>query len=705
MSGKKIKLPDLKRLSVKDKAVLFFILCIIAELFVFNINAFHLVGKQYEKKHLHFTDAQTENFDISANRNIGSGSGYIEFKDLNMPVGTITIDAESSSKSSVNISIDVTDDTHCGHYYGGLAKAEVIKNNKSSRTIICNFFGNTHDLKFNFNADGDEIIRIRSIKLNEPVGLRFSLLRIFMLYAAIMLFYLVKYYLGQKQGEKRSFAAKEKLVTYCAWGVTAFALLFCLYLTNSGRYTNPNHSFSEDWKMTDGNQMTKELVDAFRKGTTVLNDEPNEALEALDNLYDWSQRDNIAYPWDHLYFEGKVYSYYGIAPVLLLFLPYNVLTGYYFPSSWAVFLFCAVGIVFLTKFYLLLIKKFFSDITAETVFWGLVILQLTTGIYLCPFNANFYEIAQASGFACLPTGAYLLLRSNVLGSGKINNKFLAASAAVLSLGVLCRPTLAVYCIAALFYIYVGFMTKLKGIKADKKAVKKTYISYFVSALLPFVCIGLVQMIYNYVRFKSVFDFGIQYSLTINDFTQTEFHTQLAAIGFYNYLLLFPGAKDVFPFYSNPGVLQFSPQGYYFVATSASVGLLWRALPIASYFKAKKAYDISKDADKKYYALLIFVSCLLCPFIIIFSIWESGYGARYIVDFGWQIVTGAYIIAFTLYRHSGSELRAFLNRLMRISSAAAFVFLIGDMYMWIVNSVNVDQRAALYSFTRLFEFWK
>ena len=182
MSGKKIKLPDLKRLSVKDKAVLFFILCIIAELFVFNINAFHLVGKQYEKKHLHFTDAQTENFDISENRNIGSGSGYIEFKELNMPVGTITIDAESSSKSSVNISIDVTDDTHCGHYYGGLAKAEVIKNNKSSQTIICNFFGNTHDLKFNFNADGDEIIRIRSIKLNEPVGLRFSLLRIFILY-------------------------------------------------------------------------------------------------------------------------------------------------------------------------------------------------------------------------------------------------------------------------------------------------------------------------------------------------------------------------------------------------------------------------------------------------------------------------------------------------------------------------------------------
>ena len=44
------------------------------------------------------------------------------------------------------------------------------------------------------------------------------------------------------------------------------------------------------------------------------------------------------YSWDHVYFDGKYYSYYGIAPVVLLFLPYHKLTGYYFPDSLAVLL-------------------------------------------------------------------------------------------------------------------------------------------------------------------------------------------------------------------------------------------------------------------------------------------------------------------------------------------------------------------------------
>lgn len=39
------------------------------------------------------------------------------------------------------------------------------------------------------------------------------------------------------------------------------------------------------------------------------------------------------------------------------------------------------------------------------------------------------------------------------------------------------------------------------------------------------------MIYNYARFGSVFDFGIQYSLTINDFTAAQYHTHFVLIGF------------------------------------------------------------------------------------------------------------------------------------------------------------------------------
>lgn len=676
-------------------------LCFLAEIIVFNFNSTHLFTHKYEQKQLSLSDAVCTNFDISSRANIGAGSGSIEFKGLNVPVGTITINADSDKKSSVNINIDVTDDTHAAHYYGALANAQIIRRNVRSQTVICNFFGNTHDLKFNFNAEDGEVIRIKDIKLNQPVKLHFSPLRFLMLYLFVLGLYLLKTH----EALNLPYKASEGAVKKCAYAITAAMLVFALCLTNAGRFNDSEHSLKKDFHLENGNQMTKELVDAFKNKTTVIQEEPNPQLAELENPYDWSMRDGLSYPWDHLYFNGKIYSYYGIAPVILLFLPYNLLTGYYFPSSWATWLFGVIGMIYLTRFYLLLVKKFFEDIKASQVILGLFILQLTSGIYLCFNYANFYEIAQASGFACLPSGAYYMLRSNVLGDGKIKNKYLVLSAVILSLGVLCRPTLAVYCIAALFYIYAGFAVKLRGLKADKEQLKKTYISYFAAALLPFVCIGTVQMIYNYSRFGSPFDFGIQYSLTINDFTSTEFHTQLAAIGFYNYLLLFPGALDKFPFYSVPGVLLFSPQGYYFVATSATVGLLWRALPLWAYAKAKKAYLVSADKNKRLYTLLIFISCIICPFIIIFSIWESGYGARYSVDFAWQMITGALIIAFTLYRRSGSELRAMLDRLMRIAAVMALVFTAGDMYNWIVNAVSAEQQAALYSFARLFEFWR
>ena len=53
-------------------------------------------------------------------------------------------------------------------------------------------------------------------------------------------------------------------------------------------------------------------------------------------------------------------------------------------------------------------------------------------------------------------------------------------------------------------------------------------------------------------------------------------------------------------------------------------------------------------------LLIGVTCILMPLAIIFSSWESGYAVRYNADFSWQMVIGALVVAFTLYKSIKSE---------------------------------------------------
>ncbi len=702
--------------SIKHKSTLFFrhisrilSVCLFAEIFVFNFSSAHLITGDYEQKQLDLTTAVSENFDHNSHQNISSGNTSFEFKDINMPIGTVEFDARSQTNPSVKVSIDMSDDTYSANYRYGIATAEIINNNKKSKTAVCNFSGNVHSIKFNFSSSEGEYITINSITVNAPAPFVFSFIRFFTLFISGIIIY----FLTVSPAFSKSYADKRKLVNRVSWAFTAVLVVISLVIVNGSRYNNPKHSVIDDFKSTSGNQISQEIVDAFESGTAVLDTEVPEGLLNLENPYDDSQRTEAAnagelygYLWDHLLYDGKYYSYYGIGPVLVLFLPYHMITGYYFPSVWAVWLFSIGGIMFLTAFYLNFMKRFFANIRSSLILSGLAIIQLVTGIYFCLPVTNFYEIAQSSGFFFVTGGAYFLITSNVIGDGKISNWRICLSAVFLSMGVLCRPTLAVYCIAALFFIGAGFV-KNKKTYHDKKKNRRTNTVYILYSMIPFVVIGLVQMIYNYIRFGSFFDFGIQYSLTINDFTNSEFHTKFTVIGFFNYLLKMPEFNTEFPFIHTGWADTFYPQGYYFVATGSALGLLWKALPILSYGYAFRAYRQSESVNKRLYAVLLSAVCIICPFAIIFSIWESGFGTRYCVDFAWQIVIGALTIAFVIYNKRTAETKNHLNKIMVVSTFICAVLSFAQTYSYInpMESYSQDRLESLMSLQRLFEFWR
>ncbi|MGN0622125.1 MAG: hypothetical protein ACI4I9_09680 [Porcipelethomonas sp.] len=676
--------------------------CFFLELFVFNINSAHLLGNDYTTGSLNLESGNPSIFN-SENGTINVTGGYytLDYSGLDMPVGTITIDALSSTKGSVKFDISITDDTNSADYRSNIANAEIIRENRRSRTVPCNFSGNVHNLKLGFSADENEYITIKSIVLNMPVRFNFSLLRFMIIYICGF----IAYALSSKKLLYRNYSERRKAFRISAWILTSALICVSLFITNMSRYQDAQHSLKKDFQSSTGNQISKEIVDAFEAGTTELQFEANDEILALENPYDWSQRNNVNYLWDHLLYNGKYYSYYGIGPVLALFLPYHMITGYYFPSSWAIFLFGALGIIFLTKLYLCLADKFFRKTPASLLLTGLALIQFSTGIFFCYCTANFYEIAQASGFLCVTAGAFFLLSSNIIGNGEIKNFRLAVSAFCLSMGVLCRPTLAVYCLAALLFIFAGFRKKKNLYQGGSKI--KYYMPYFCCALLPFIVIGSIQMWYNYARFGNPLDFGIQYSLTINDFTKAEYHTHFAAIGFFNYLFALPRFTEVFPFFTAGDAMTFNPQGYYFLATGAALGILWKALPVCGYGKFRTAYRLSESKDKKLYALLIFAVCIACPFAVIFSIWESGYGTRYCVDFAWQIIIGALIICFIVYEKSKENTKKHLNKLMIFSGFLSLVMNFVQIYSYLKPAEIFIQKwqANVLSFGRLFEFWR
>ena len=684
-------------------------LILATEIFFFNFHSFHLLFGGYEKKELDLGKADiTYNATYQADGKIYAGSSAVlEFKELDMQLGSVFIDCDlpdNDKNDYVNVSIDAKDETYASSYRYAVATGKIVNGDEHSSTIVLDLSGNVSDLKISFAAEPEASYTINSITVNSPVPFHLSSLRLLILSSIVFILYAL-FKLPSLIG---SVSENSKVFSQSVLAITAVFVIAAIAMTFAANYSAFGE-YHSSFKQTSGNQITQEIVDAFEAGQVSLLETPNEQLLNLNNPYDWSERtaSGAWHLWDHLLFEGKYYSYYGIAPVLLLYMPYHMATGYYFPAAESILIFGAVGIIFLSLLFLELIKRFFPRLPVNIALLSLFIIQMSSGIWYCFVYPNFYEIAQSCGFMFTCAGIYFLLNSGVVGKGAIKKRSLILSSFCLSMAVLSRPTLALYCIVALIFLGFGFI-KMKNTSLNEgKSLVKESAKFITAALLCYVVIGGIQVVYNYMRFGNIFDFGIQYSLTINDFTRAQYHTDFAAIGFWNFLFAFPIIKTEFPFvFSNFSDL--SVNGYYFIANTNAVGLIWRALPTFGYLGAVSAY---KKLDKKHRLpalLLIGSCCVVAPLIIIFSIWESGYGVRYCADFAWQLIVGALCIIFFHYVSMEkdplkADTRKLISKFFAVAAVVSLFINFAMIYDYIPKTGMLQSE--YMAFENIFNFWK
>lgn len=670
------------------------------ESLVFNFNSFHVWSGDYKEFSLSIEDAQVQNLTANPDGTYSLAeqgkAATIEFLDINKEIGTIFLDVESNL-SKVSYTMDFADESNSSYYIRqGLVDGEIFPEIEDSKYVITNFSGEAKKLRMSLNAEDGNFTIKNTITFNLDHISTFSVLRVLtFLLTAVFVFLFTKSVFLNRSIKEQSNSLKS---------VTAFvvAVLLCLMVFLTSQAVGNTDIFH----MTGGNQMTKELVDAFKDGRVTLDTPVSPELLALENPYDWSQRleNDVNALWDHVMYEGEYYSYYGIGPVLLLFLPYNLITGYYFPSMIATFIFSSIGLIFLALTFMKLCKRHFSDIPMSMYVVSLVMVLCTCGIWYCLLPSNFYEIAQTSGFCFVTLGAYFLVSANVFAKGKISLVKLMLSSLFLSIAVTCRPTTAIWCVVALLYIGAGVVKIKRENKKDKKAV--SILKYLLFALVPFAVIGALQMVYNYIRFDSFTDFGIKYSLTINDFLTAQYHTQFAAIGFYNYLLAPPSFSSQFPFVMT-NISDLGVNGYYFTATNNGVGLFFRALPMLALFISPKVLKYVKKENRAIISTLFLATAVVAPCIIIYSVWESGYGVRYMVDFAWQMLTCALFVIFMLYRHTKSEeTKRIYRNFMLISMLCCVCVNFALTYSYIsMNSISVGTEVMLEEVARAFSIFR
>lgn len=633
---------------------------------------------------------------------VNAGESLIlHFDGIQNEVRTIYADISLEDVTKNTIAISYTDETSSANLRSGVY-LNYINGNESSKYITCSLFGNVDQLEFTINADADSSVIIEKLAVNAVIPFHFSWTRV-LIFLALVYFLVILAYAPRMKlpcGKSSVFTCGAVLLTceFLLLGVVLFLL----------RGTNTVIDFLQS---PDTNQINQELVDAFRAGQVNLLSEPSEELLALSNPYDDSLRTGIGYAWDHLLFEGKYYSYYGIGSVLTLFLPYNLITGSYFSSLWATLLYSMAGITFLSLSYCTLMKRFFPKTSNGIALSGLIIVQSTSFVWYCITIGNFYEVAQVSGFAFLIAGMFFLLRSGVFGDGKISRVNTCIATILFSIAVLCRAVLALYCLVSLFFLYAGVRKIVRTAPEQTfRANRKPIFTFLLAALLPYVLIGSIQMIYNYLRFGSVLDFGISYSLTINDFQHVQFHLPLALIAVYNYLFTVPKVNTTFPFITS-NYDSLSVNGYYFLAGFSATGLIYRAVPVLGYIFGPRAYrNAGSKSNRKLVAIIIVLGCLVVPLVQMVMIYQHGYSPRYANDFAWEMLFGAFVILFTVYRCAPKPIQRVLYVVFALSAVASFLVNAALTYEFVMDygntykTIPTEIRSAMLSFGRLFEFW-
>ncbi len=247
-----------------------------------------------------------------------------------------------------------------------------------------------------------------------------------------------------------------------------------------------------------------------------------DALLQLENPYDPDERkeSGVYYHWDHAYYDGHYYMYFGIVPVFLVFLPYRIITGTALTTYHATQIFTAIAIAGIFALFHLLSKLFFKKLS-YSVYLALSTAFSVMSVWYSTAEPALYCTAITAAIALEIWSLYFFIQA-VWGKQHENQQILFAGIGAL-LGALvfgCRPPIGLANILVIPMLIVF----LKQRKFTLKLLGKLAL-----AALPYAIVAVALMLYNYVRFDNPFEFGQSYQLTVADQSQYRIALDTATI--------------------------------------------------------------------------------------------------------------------------------------------------------------------------------
>ncbi len=623
------------------KILLLFACVLAAELFVCNYRHFesllgHFKLGKDNTRQLTAADMEPESGYTLLRDNVFFVEGDelgIEIRGINEELLTARIDIQviggGEEEKPVYVRQWVTDESH--RLYYGLPGREIWKQEARSSYITYHLYGKCTGLRIVPDVLAGQTISV-SITLNPVIPLFFSWERVLFLFFLALLFYLLKpasilhqvKYLGLGRAKRGAL----------------LGLFFTAHLVLFWKLTGLNPYFQTEDSVNQ--RQYQELAESLKAGSFALLEEPAEALKAMENPYDMDYRNQVMsqagewYSWDHAYYNGKYYVYFGVIPAVLFYLPYYVITGSHLHNHILLFLlslfFMAGTLAVVHK----MIRRWFPKTTVGTWYLLNELLLLGSGIVYMMKRPDLYTVPILCGLSFGMLGLWCFLAA---GEGKvISLKYLCLGSLFMALIAGCRPQLFLFMLPAAVLLWVSVKDSLK-----KGAFAKG-LPVLAAFFLPMAFIAAGLMYYNYSRFESVFDFGANYNLTMNDMRNRGFHFDRIPLGFFAYLFQPVKLIQRFPFmeavyfdsqYMGVTIQEATYGGVFMTNLFAWFGPL--SLFVHKYFEGSKKIPLA-----------LANACLLAAGIIIAADTSmSGILQRYFLDFSAFLMLASVLSVFLI----------------------------------------------------------
>lgn len=255
----------------------------------------------------------------------------------------------------------------------------------------------------------------------------------------------------------------------------------------------------------------EKLTDAILNGHLYMDYEVDDKLLEMDNPYDRSAREalGVSYQFDHAYYEGHYYMYFGVVPVFILFLPLRLL-GITIAGSQGTQIFAAGAIAGFFALFYAIVQKYYKRLPMGTYLSVSCAVSFISLWYAVKYPA-LYCTAITSGICLAVWGIYFCFRAFVVDEELKQTVFHGALGALLSALVFgCRPTIG---LASIIYLPMIWHYASKRWFSTTLSQKIKVVCAFC---IPYIMVAVLLMLYNYARFDNPFEFGQSYQLTLVD---------------------------------------------------------------------------------------------------------------------------------------------------------------------------------------------